>query len=201
MVGWEEKIPPLMRERLARIGEATPEEKERMRDSELLASLLSKFYKDELSPESLWGKLKEYKDKGKSHLLKEAQMRLIDSINLGSALVEFQLRRDAVLAAESLKEDQNTATLELGLNSVEGLQGRYRDEMQQAYNNLKAQVERNPQLRMQQVKQGQTTIVMQLSVDEAVKANPEWKNFISYHEKRYSQEFAKVMEKLKKEAK
>ena len=201
MPEWEEKLPPLMKEKLARIGEATPEEKERMRDSELLDSLLSKFYKDELSAEGLWEGLKEYKDKGKSHLLKEAQMRLIDSISLESIQVEFQLRREAVLAAESLKEDQNTATLELDLNSLEGLQRRYRDEMHQAYNNLKAQVERNPQLRMQQVKQGETTIVMQLSADEAVKANPEWKNFISYHEKRYSQEFARVMEKLRGEVK
>ena len=201
MAGWEEKVPPLMREKLARIGEATPEEKERMRNSQLLDSFLSEFYKGELSPEGLWGKLKEYKDKGKSHLLQEAQMRLIDSINIGSTPVEFQLRRDAVLAAESLKEDRNTATLELGLNSIESLQRRYKDEMQQAYNNLKAQVERNPQSRMQQVKQGQTTIVMQLSVDEAVKVNPEWRNFISYHEKRYSQEFAKMMAKLRKEVK
>ena len=201
MAGWEEKLPPLMREKLARIGEATSGEKERMRDSQLLDSLLSKFYKDELSPEGLWGKLKEYKDKGKSHLLKEAQLRLIDSIGFGSPPMEFQKRRDAVLAVESLKEDQNTATLELGLNSIEGLQGRYKDEMQQAYNNLKAQVEKNPQLRMQQVKQGQATMVMQLSVDEAVKASSEWKNFISYHEKRYSQEFATVVQKLRKEAK
>jgi hypothetical protein len=201
MAGWEEKISPLMKERLVRIGEATPEEKERIKDSGLLDSLLSKFYKGELSPEGLWRALKEYKDKGKSHLLKEAQLRLIDSVSLGSAPMEFQRRRDAILAAESLKEDQNTATIELGLNSIEGLQGRYKDEMQQAYNNLKAQVERNPQLRMQQIKQGQATIVMQLSVDEAVKASSEWKNFISYHEKRYSQEFAKVVEKLKGEVK
>ena len=179
MADWEEKLPPLMRERLARIGEATLEEKERMRDSGVLDSLLSKFYKDELTPEDLWGKLKEYRDKGKGHLLKEAQMELIDSISLESPPVEFQKRRDAILAAESLKEEKNTATLELGLNSIEGLRGSYKDEMQQAYNNLKAQVEKNPQLRMQQGKQGQTTIVMQLSVDEAVKVNPEWKNFIS----------------------
>ena len=199
MAEWEEKLPPLLKERLAKIGEATPEEKEKIRNYEQLDSLLSEFYKDELSAEDLWEKLKEYKGKGKGYLLKEAQLRLIDSISFGNAPVEFQKRRDAVLAAESLKEDQNTATLELGLNSIKGLQRKYEDEMQQAYNNLKAQVERNPQLRMQQVKQGETTVVMQLSVDEAVKVNPEWKNFVSYHEKRCSQEFAMVMENLKRE--
>ncbi len=199
MAEWEEKLSPLMKERLAKIGEATPEEKEGMKDSHLLDSFLSEFYKGELSPEGLWGKLKECKDKGKSHLLKEAQTRLIDSISFGSVVVEFQKRRDAILAAESLKEDQNTAVVELGLNFIEELRGRYKDEMQQAYNSLKAQVERNPQLRMQQIKQDQTTRVMQLSADEAVKVNSEWKNFISRHEKRYSQEFAKVTGKLKKE--
>jgi len=32
MSEWEEKLPPIMREKLARIGEITPEEKARMKD-------------------------------------------------------------------------------------------------------------------------------------------------------------------------
>jgi hypothetical protein len=201
MAQWEEKLPPIIRERLARIGEATPEEKEQMRDSERLNSLLSEFYKGELDSEGLWKRLKRYREQGKGSLLREAQLKLIDSLNLGSAVAEFQKRKEGILATETLKENQNTPMLELHLNSIESLQRRYKDEMEQAYNSLKMQVERNPQLRIQQVKQGQTTIVMQLSVDEAIKINPEWKSFMTEHERRYSQEFAKVIGRLKKEVK
>jgi hypothetical protein len=201
MPEWEKDLPPIIREKLAKIGKATAEEKEQMRGSEQLDSLLSEFYKGELNSEGLWEGLKEWREQGKGFLLREAQMKLIDSLSLGSAAGEFQRRREGILAIETLKEEQNIPMLELHLNSTENLQRRYKGEMEQAYNNLKMQVERNPQLRMQQVKQGQTTVVMQLTVDEAVKISPEWKSFAAEHERRYGQEFAKTIEKLKKEAK
>lgn len=197
MAEWQEKLPPIVKERLARIGEATPEEKQRMRDSERLNSLISEFYRGQLNSEGLWKRLKEYRDKGKGHLLKEAQIKLLDSLSLRSAAAEFQKRRDGILAIETLKEDQNTSILELELNSVEDLQKRYKGEIEQVRNDLKVQVERNPQLRMQQAKQGQTTVIMQLSVDEAVNRSPQWQDFLSEHETRYGQEFAKLIERLK----
>jgi hypothetical protein len=201
MAEWEEKLPPIMREKLARIGEVTPEEKESMKEIEQLTSVLSEFYKGKLNPEGLWKKLKEYKDKGKGYLLKEAQVKLLDSLSLVGDAVELQKRRRGILAIETIKEDQNTAILEQSLNSIEGLQKRYIEEMEEAYSSLKAQVERNPQLRMQQVQQGQASTVMQLTVEEAVKNSAEWKNFAANQEKGYSQEFAKVVGELKNELK
>lgn len=196
MSEWEEKLPPIMREKLARIGEITPEEKARIKDLDQLTSLLSGFYKGEITSESLWKELKDYKDKGESYLLKEAQVKLIDSLSMAGDNIELQKRKRGILAIETLKEDQNTATIEQSLDMIEGLRIRQKEEMEQAYNSLKAQVESNPQLRLQQVKQGQ---VMQLTVDEAIKTSPEWNNFVANHEKRYSQEFYKVIQKLKSE--
>ena len=196
MSEWEEKLPPIMREKLARIGEITPEEKARIKDLDQLTSLLSGFYKGEITSEALWKGLKDYKDKGKSYLLKEAQVKLIDSLSMASDEIERQKRGRGILAIETLKDDQNTATIEQGLDMIEGLLIRQKEEMEQAYNSLKAQVESNPQLRLQQVKQGQ---VMQLTVDEAIKTSPEWNNFVANHEKRYSQEFGEVIQKLKSE--
>ena len=198
MAEWEEKLPPIMREKLARIGEVTPEEKESLKEMEQLTSILSEFYKGQLNPEGLWKKLKEYKDKGKGYLLKEAQVKLLDSLTLAGDAVELQKRRRGILAIETIKEDQNTAILEQSLNSIEGLQKRYIEEMEEAYSSLKAQVERNPQLRMQQ---GQNSMVMQLTVEEAIKNSAEWKNFAANQEKGYSQEFTKVVGKLKNELK
>ena len=198
MKNWEKDLPPIARERLARIGELTREEKEKMIDSEEVNSLLSEFYQGQIDPENLWKRLKE---EGKPSLLREAQMRLIDSLNFGSTPAELQRKRDGILAIETLKKEQNTSIVELNLNLMEDLQKRYRAEIEQAYNGIRSEVERNPQLRVKQVPQGQNTMIVQLSVDEAIKQLPQWQDFLSNQERRYSQEFAKVMEKLKRELK
>jgi len=198
MKDWGKDLPPIARERLAKIGELTQEEKERMVDSEKVNSLLSEFYQGQIAPENLWKRLKE---EGKPSLLREAQRRLIDSLSFGSTPSELQRKRDGILAIETLKEEQNTPVVELNLNLMEDLQKRYRAEIEQAYNGIRAEVARNPQLRVKQVQQGQNTMVVQLSVDEAIKQLPQWQDFLSDQEKRYSQEFAKVIEKLKGELK
>jgi hypothetical protein len=198
MGNWEKDLPPIARERLAKIGELTREEKEKLIDSEMVNSILSEFYQGQIDPESLWKRLKE---EGKPSLLKEAQMRLVDSLSFGSTSAELQRKRDGIVALETLKEEQNTSIVELNLNLMEDLQKRYRAEIEQAYNGIRAEVERNPQLRVKQVQQGQNTMVIQLTVDEAIKQLPQWRDFLSNQEKRYSQEFARVMAKLKRELK
>ena len=198
MMNWEKDLLPIARERLAKIGELTQEEKEKMIDSDKVNSLLSEFYQGQIDPESLWKRLKK---EGKPSLLREAQTRLIDSLSFGGTPAELRKRRAGILAIETLKEEQNTSIVELNLNLMEDLQKRYRAEIEQAYNGTRAEVERNPQLRVKQVQQGQSTMVIQLPVDEAIKQLPQWQDFLSKHERRYSQEFAKVMEELKRELK
>jgi hypothetical protein len=198
MENWEKDLPPIARARLARIGELTPEEKERMLDSEKVDSLLSEFYQGQIDSESLWKRLKE---EGKPSLLREAQLRLVDSLGFGITPAELKRKRDGILAMESLKKGQNTSVIELSLKRMEDLQKRYRAEIDQAYNSIRAEVERNPRLRAKQVQQGQNAMVIQLTVDEAVKQLPQWRDFLSNQEKRYSQEFAGVIEKLKRELK
>jgi hypothetical protein len=198
MKNWENELPPIARERLAKVGDLTQEEKEKMVDSEKVNSLLSEFYQGQIDPESLWKRLKE---EGRPSLLSEAQMKLVDSLNFGSTPAELQRKRDGILAIETLKEEQNTSIIELNLNLIEDLQKRYRAEIEQAYNSIKTQVEGNPQLRVKQVQQGQNTMIVQLSVDEAIKQLPQWREFLSSQEKRYNQEFTNVIEKLTKELK
>lgn len=195
MTNWEKDLPLIARERLAKIGELTQEEKKRMIDSEKVNSILSEFYQGQIDTESLWKRLRE---EGKPSLLKEAQIRLIDSLSFGSTPSEMQRKRDGILAIETLKSEQNTSIVELNLNLMEDLQKRYSKEIEHAYNGIKAEVERNPQLRVKQVQQGQRTVIIQLGVDEAIKQLPQWRDFLSDQEKRYGQEFVKVMEKLKR---
>ena len=198
MGNWEKDLSPIARERLAKIGELTQEEKEKMLDSEKVNSLLSEFYQGQIDPESLWKKLKE---EGKSSLLREVQARLVDSLSFGSTPAELQRKRDGILAIESLKKEQNTSTIELNLRRIEDLQKRHGAEIEQAYNGIRAEVERNPRLRVKQVQQGQNTMVVQLTIDEAIKQLPQWRDFLSNQEKRYSQEFGRAIERSKRELK
>lgn len=198
MANWEKDLSPIARERLARIGELSHEEKEKIIDSEMVNSLLSEFYQDQINSEILWKRLKEA---GRTSLLGETQIRLIDSLSLGSTPAELQRRREAILAIETLKEEQNTSIVELNLKLLEDLQKKYRAEVEQAYDNIRAEVERNPQLRVKQIQQGQSTMMVQLNVEEAIKQLPQWRDFLSNHERRYRQEFAKVLDKLKRELK
>ena len=198
MGNWEKDLPPIARERLARISELTPEEKQKMLDSEKVNSLLSEFYQGQIDPESLWKRLRE---EGKPSLLREAQVRLVDSLGFGSTPAELQRKREGILAIETLKEEQNTSVIELNLKRMEELQKKYRTEIEQAYDGIRAEVERNPRLRVKQVQQGQNTVVIQLTVDEAIKQLPQWRDFLSNQEKRYSQEFGRAVERLKRELK
>jgi hypothetical protein len=196
MMDWEKDLPPIARERLTRIGELTQEEKEKIMDSEKVESLLSEFYQGQIDPEGLWKRLKK---EGKPSLLREAQTRLIDSLSFGGAPHDLQKRRDGILAIETRKGEQNTSTVELHLRQMEALPKRYRAEIEQAYNGIRAEVERNPQLRVKQVQQGQSTMLVQLTVDEAIKQVPQWQDFLFEQERKYSQAFTEVMEKLKRE--
>jgi len=196
MKNWDEDLPPLARERLAKIGELTAEEKEKMVDEEKVNSLLSEFYLGQIDSDNLWKKLRA---ENKPSLLREAQMRLIDSLSFRSTPAELQRKRDGILAIETLKEEQNISAVELNLNLMEELQKRYKAEVGQAYNSVKAEVERNPQLMVKEVQQGQNTTMVQLGVNEAIKQLPQWRDFLSEQEKRYNQEFTKLMEKLKRE--
>ncbi len=196
MADWEKDLPPIARGRLLRIGELTREEKANIADSERMGSLLSQFHQGQIGPESLWKRLK---DEARPSLLRETQMRLVNSLSFASTPADLQRKSDGIIAIETLKEDQNTPAVELRLDLIEDLQRRYRAEIEQAYNGIRDEVERDPQLKLKQVQQGQSTVMVQLTVDGAVEQIPQWRDFLSEHEKRYTQEFAAVLERLRSE--
>jgi thioredoxin 1 len=95
-----------MREKLAKIGEATPKEKERMKEQERLDSLLSEFYKGWLDSEGLYQRLKEYQNQGKQLLLKEAQIKLESSFKGKELPIKFEQRSNGTLNIELLEEEE-----------------------------------------------------------------------------------------------
>jgi len=182
-------------EKAAQIGELTPEEKEHLKEQEQLKIWLSEFYRGKLDRDNLWQKLKGKK----TSLLKEAQQYLIDSFGLGSTPEEFKTRRDGILAIETLKETQLTPAIEQILDSIEILQREYQDRKEKMADDLRAEIERNPQMRMQPVRtpDGRTAFQATLSVDEAVQAK--LSEFLTEHENVYNAEFIRIINRLKQE--
>ena len=183
-------------EKAAAIGELTPEERERLKGEEKLRSLMAEFYKGQLDRDGLWQKLKG----SKPSMLKEAQLTFIDSLGIGSSPDEFQKRKDAILAIETLKERQNTSAIEHILDSLKILQNEYREGKEKAARELRTVIESNPQSRVQHVRTPDGRVVQAaLSVDEAVQVR--LAEFLSEHEERYGVKFIGLIEKLKKEIK
>lgn len=110
---WEKELPPIMRERLARAGEVTPEDKERIKDLESLDSLLKEYYVDLLDSAGLWKRLKEFQDQGKQFLLKEAYTKLKGSFKWKGLPIKFEEGNDGTLTIEFREEEEKDLVLEL----------------------------------------------------------------------------------------
>jgi len=180
-------------EKAGKIGELSREEKEELEGQEKITSILRECYLGELDSNGLWQRLKG----SEPSLLKMAQMNLIGTLWLGGLEEEFQLRREAVVAIETLKERPNTAMIELNLNSIASLQKEYQGMKKKVTEDLRRQIEMHPQLRMQPLKtpDGKTVMQMNVSVDEAVKAR--LVEYLSSHEEKYNREFLRLIEELK----
>lgn len=192
------ELSPLAKERLARIGEPSQEEKDKLRHSQEISSLLSSYFTGKLSVESLWTKLKEYKDEGKEFMIREAQLNLVGAISLGSNALDFNRCREGILAVETLKDDSKYSILEANLKSIESLGNQYNQEREQAFNSIKSNIERQLEAVAQQVAQrtgGQVDV--KSSAELNVTSSPQWREFISRHEKEYQTRFQTYLIQLR----
>ncbi len=191
------ELSPRARERLAKIGALSPEEKERIRRSQELDSLLSQYFKGDLNSEGLWKELKSLKDKSNESIVKEAQVKLIDTLRLQMNQEDFEPRRSAILALETMKGEGKYSSLELVLNSIEALRQKYTEAKEQIYEQLKSLVEKQLQAVAQQaIKQG-VKIDIETSLEANIKTSPQWKDFISEHERTCGEMFNSYMNKLR----
>ena len=118
MKEWKNGLPPLMRERLARIDEASLEEKTRMKELDSLNSLLAEFFRGALDSEGLYERLKEYESQGKQFLLKEARTILEKSFKAEGLRIKFEGVGNndltvRLLKAEEVKQEEEDLVIEL----------------------------------------------------------------------------------------
>ncbi|PIP48198.1 MAG: hypothetical protein COS87_03670 [Chloroflexi bacterium CG07_land_8_20_14_0_80_45_17] len=191
------ELSPRARERLARIGALSPEEKERMRQSSELDSLLSQYFKGDISSEDLWIELKSLKEQCSESIVKEAQIKLVDTLRLQMSQEDFEQRRNAILAIETMKHEGKYSSLELVLNSIEALRQKYTQIKEQTYNQLKVDLERQLQaVARQALKQG-VKIDIETSLNANIKNSPQWKEFISEHERTAGEMFNSYVNRLR----
>lgn len=116
MADWEKELSPIMREKLARIGEVTPEDKERMTELDNLDSLLREFYRGELGAQGLWERLKEFEKQGKQFLLRDAYTKLKSSFRWKGLPMRFEETDDSILSIEFREEEGEKGELVLELS-------------------------------------------------------------------------------------
>ncbi|MCK4386423.1 MAG: hypothetical protein KAW52_09185 [candidate division Zixibacteria bacterium] len=196
MTEWEQRLPPRVRERLAKI-KITPEEKKRLKADEKLKSFLSAFYRGEISPEDLGQQLEQYETKEKGFFISEVQRRLIDSLSLQIPAADFKKRGRCLLILERLKEKERDMPMKTEINALGSLIKHYLGEKNRVQEDLRKQVEQNPQLRMGRAKTDLGEMRMELSVDEAVSNSPQWKDFIFQHEMSCRAQFDQSIRQLK----
>jgi len=191
------ELSPLAKERLARIGEPSEEEKERLRLSQELSPLLSSYFTGKLSVDSLWTRLKEYKDEARESLIKEVQLKLVDAISLGADEQNLKACREGILAAETLKDNSKYSTLEVNLSSIETLCKQYKQGREQAFNAIKGNIERQLEAAAQQIAQKTGgTVDVKSSAELSVTSSPQWREFISRHEREYHAKFQSYLAQL-----
>lgn len=173
--------------------EFTESEKREMKDKEIIKTALADFFKFELDTNGLQQRLKEISPQA----LNEAQIHIAETFRLNSTNEEMQLRKDGILAIEALKEKKNITAIKNVISAIERIQKEYTDLKHEASEELKAEIERNPHMRMRPVQTPDGRVVMQatISVDEAFRTH--LAEFLADHEKRYEMELSALVNKLK----
>ncbi|GAB4540880.1 MAG: hypothetical protein Fur0020_10230 [Thermodesulfovibrionia bacterium] len=182
-------------ERAAQIAVLTDEEKKGIKEIEQVKSILSEYYKRDIDKDELW---KRMKGLGPS-ALREAQLNMLSSVRLGSEPDDLKLRKDGILAIETLKGTKRVSNIENLLNSIEKLQREYKQIKESAIKQLRDELERNPQMRVRPVRtpDGRTVLQATVSVDEAVEAHVA--EYLKEHEERYEVMLERMKERLRAE--
>jgi len=196
------ELSPLAKEKLAKVGELSSEEKEKLKLSKELTFLLADYFTNKLSADDLWSKLKKLEESGNESIVKETQTRLIAALNLGSNDIDFERYRSGILGCETLKEQSRYAELELCLNSLESIRQQYRKEKETAFNSMKDGVQKQVEMAARQVARQagnqRVAIDVEGSVEANVRGSPQWREFILKHEKTYGQKFDDCLTKLRR---
>lgn len=102
-----------IKQRLERIGDVSPEEKDRLSEIENLDSLLKDFYKEEIDARQLFDKLLEFEKAGKQFLLIDACEKLKKSFKWKGLPIKFNELDSGQMGVEYNEEQEKEQEEEL----------------------------------------------------------------------------------------
>jgi hypothetical protein len=190
------ELSPLAKARLAKIGELSTEEKNRLKLSEELTAILADYFTGRINPEELQNRIKS--SSNKESIAREIQVRLAQAINLGSGEIDFNRNRDGILSCEKLKKNARSAEIEKQLGSVKSLREKFQKENESFLQSLKDTVRKQVTQTIQRMaSQGrQSPIDIESSIEASAKSSPQWREFIIKQENTYNQMFSDVIAKM-----
>ena len=189
------ELSPLAKERLARIGNLSPEESKLLELNRKLESLLSQYFTDTITSEDLWKKVKEQED---ITIPAQAQVKLLDSLRLQMSNDDLKQRRIAILALETIKNEQKYVEIETHFNSIESIRIKYTQSKEQGFEQLKSGMEPQLQAAMQQAGRQSVNVDISRSLEANVRNSQQWKSFISELETNAEAMFSELIDRMKK---
>lgn len=180
-------------EKSKNIDKLSPQEMITIKQQEKIDGILAKYYKDQIESDTLWYKLKGIS----TNLLVKAQNSFLKSLTLQNNEYENKKRKDGILAIENLKKENQTSEIEHYFEELHNIRIEFQKNKEQLMQNLREELERDPQQRLQTMQQGNQIIVKQLTIQEALEQNQQLKKNINQSEKQFKKKFEEVKEKLR----
>jgi hypothetical protein len=179
-------------EKSKKINKLSPQELSKIKQEEKIDKMLAKYYKDQIESDELWKILKGFS----KELLIKAQNNFIQSLTFQNNDYEIEKRKNGILAIENLKEDNQTSNIEIYLEQLKNIRNEFQRNKEKIVENLKKELERDPQKRLQTLQQGNQIVVKQLSLEEALEQNKQLKENLNHFEKQLKEKYNLVKEKL-----
>ena len=147
MTADEMELSPIARARLERVGKLTDEQQKALQRGQDVEAMLSEYYTGTANGEGLWQTAKQLSEKHGPDIITEAQSSILHTLKLHTSDEDFERRKAALLALESLKGSDRYSAIEMLLGSVASVRQRFYEVSAQAFEQVRAQME--PQLRAQ----------------------------------------------------
>jgi len=196
MANDEMELSPIARARLERVGKLTDEQQKALQRGQDVEAMLSAYYTGNTNGEGLWQAAKGLTEKHGPDIIPEAQHSILGTLKLHTGDEDFERRKAALLALESLKGSDRYSAIEMLLGSVAALRQRFGEVMAQAFDQVRAQME--PQLRAQaeQARMQGMLVDTTSTIEASIKGSPEWRNFMSQHEGSHEQTLHDYVERI-----
>ena len=187
MAADEMELSPIARARLERVGKLTDEQQKALQRGQDVEAMLSAYYTGTANGEGLWQTAKQLSEKHGSAIIPEAQSSILGTLKLHMSDEDFERRKTALLALESVKGSDRYSAIEQLLGSVASLRQRFTEVTTQAFEQVRAQME--PQIRAQaeQARMQGMLVDTTSSIESSIKGSPEWRNFMAQHEESHEQ--------------